>query len=180
MVNAAQFMMDRERLADNKRHSLRRTIEQSLLQGLISCKKCGYALYRTSTRTSTLKIHYYRFLGSDGWCYQNNSQCNCRPIRQDLLDDLVWTGGKALEDPALINAELNRRLTTAQTTYPTKRQQETLKRDLARVNKSMERLKCDIFLDNDRYCGTFFPASRSGKILLPDINRISPNTFAFR
>ena len=57
-----------------------------------------------------------------------------------LLDDLVWTGGKALEDPALINAELNRRLTMAQTTYPTKRQQETLKRDLARVNKSMERL----------------------------------------
>ncbi|MDO9112061.1 MAG: hypothetical protein Q7U40_15485, partial [Desulfatirhabdiaceae bacterium] len=45
-----------------------------------------------------------------------------------------------MEDPELINAELNRRLTVASTTGPTRRRQETLERNLSRVNKSMERL----------------------------------------
>jgi site-specific DNA recombinase len=107
----------------------------------MSCKKCGYALYRTSTQTSARKIFYYRCLGSDGWRYQGGPQCNSRPIRQDLLDDLVWTEVvRLLEDPELINAELNRRLTVARTTGPTRRRQETLERNLSRVNKSMERL----------------------------------------
>jgi site-specific DNA recombinase len=141
IVTEETFMMAQERLAENKRLSLRRTIEHSLLQGLMSCKKCGYALYRTSTKTSARKIYYYRCLGSDGWRYQGGPQCNSRPIRQDLLDDLVWTEVvRLLEDPTLINAELNRRLTVARTSDPTKRRQETLERDLARVIKSMERL----------------------------------------
>jgi hypothetical protein len=33
-----------ERLADNKRFAPRRTIEPSIVQGLVSCRKCGYAL----------------------------------------------------------------------------------------------------------------------------------------
>ena len=128
-------------MADNKQLSLRRTIEPSLLQGLVSCKKCGYALYRTSTRTSARKIHYYRCLGSDGWRYLGGSQCDSRPIRQDLLDSLVWTEVvKLLEDPTLINAELNRRLAAARATEPTRRRQETLERDLTRVTRGMERL----------------------------------------
>ena len=36
----------------NKRLSGRRTVEPSLLQGLLVCPSYGYVLYRTSTRTS--------------------------------------------------------------------------------------------------------------------------------
>jgi hypothetical protein len=39
-----------------------RTIEPSICQGIVSCSKCGYALYRTSTRSSARKIYYYRCL----------------------------------------------------------------------------------------------------------------------
>ena len=42
--------------------------------------------------------------------------------------------------PRLIDDELNRRLEAAQNAAPTKRRQDALQRDLARVRKSMERL----------------------------------------
>src|SRR5262245_44665130 len=30
----------------------------SIVQGLIACRKCGFAFYRTSTRSSARKIHF--------------------------------------------------------------------------------------------------------------------------
>ncbi len=47
---------------------------------------------------------------------------------------------RLLEDPTLIQNELNRRMEAARDSSPTKRRQETLNRDLIRVRKSMERL----------------------------------------
>lgn len=79
-----------------------------------SCRKCGYALHRTSTRSSARKIHYYRCLGSDGWRHLGGSVCDSRPIRQDLLNHIVWQEVIWLiEDPGLITAELDRRLDAA-------------------------------------------------------------------
>jgi site-specific DNA recombinase len=64
-----------------------------------------------------------------------------RPIRQDLLDDLVWTEvRRLLEDPALIGQEIDRRLDAARTTSPTRRREAELDREVARLRKSMERL----------------------------------------
>ncbi|RUW95399.1 recombinase family protein, partial [Mesorhizobium sp. M2A.F.Ca.ET.037.01.1.1] len=65
IVMEETFALAAERLTDNKRFAPRRTIEPSIVQGLVSCRKCGYALSRTSTRTSARKIHYYRCLGAD-------------------------------------------------------------------------------------------------------------------
>jgi len=47
---------------------------------------------------------------------------------------------KLLENPNLIQDELNRRLDVARKASPTKRRQEVLQRDLTRVRKSIERL----------------------------------------
>jgi site-specific DNA recombinase len=47
---------------------------------------------------------------------------------------------RLLEDPTLLQAELDRRLHAAQTTDPLKRREEALRRDQARLTKSMERL----------------------------------------
>lgn len=133
--------MAAERLTDNKRFAPRRTIEPSIVQGLVSCRKCGYALSRTSTRTTTRKIHYYRCLGADGWRHLGGSLCDSRPIRQDLLDEVVWRQVmRLIEDPTLIRAELDRRLDAARAAEPTKRRQEALERECVRVSKSMERL----------------------------------------
>jgi site-specific DNA recombinase len=141
IVSDEIFALAQELLTTNKTHAPRRTIEPSLCQGMISCRKCGYALYRTSTRTSARKIHYYRCLGSDGWRYLNGAVCDNPPIREELLDQVVWNEiVKLLENPRLIEEELNRRLEAAHKASPTQRRQESLQRDLTRVRKSIERL----------------------------------------
>ena len=69
------------------------------------------------------------------------SVCDCRPIRQDLLDQIVWQEVvRLIEDPTLIQAELDRRLDAARGAEPTKRRQDALERELTRIRKSMERL----------------------------------------
>src|SRR5215510_9877691 len=109
IINEETFAIAQELLTANKLHAPRRTIEPSICQGMVSCSKCGYALYRTSTRSSARKIHYYRCLGSDAWRHLNGPVCNNRPVRQDLLDQVVWTEiVKLLEAPRLIDDELNR------------------------------------------------------------------------
>jgi site-specific DNA recombinase len=65
LVSDATFARAQEQLERNKRHSPRRTIEPTLLQGMLVCERCGYALYRTSTHTSRRRLYYYRCLGAD-------------------------------------------------------------------------------------------------------------------
>ena len=141
IVDEPTFARAQELLQENKVHAPRRTIEPSLVQGLVSCQKCGYALSRASARTSARKIHYYRCIGSDGWRHLGGPRCDTRPVRQDLLDEVVWTEViRLLEDPALIQQELDRRLAAAQAADPTKTRTQAVERDLAQVGKSMERL----------------------------------------
>ncbi len=86
-------------------------------------------------------IHYYRCLGSDAWRHLGGPVCDNRPVRQDLLDRVVWSEIiRLLEDPGLIQSELDRRLAAARTSDPTQRWEKALQRDLMRIRKSMERL----------------------------------------
>lgn len=141
LVSEETFALAQEKLIYNKLYGPRRTIEPSILQGLVHCRQCSYALYRTSTRSSARKIYYYRCLGSDAYRHAGKAICDQKPIRQDLLDQLVWDEIlRLLEDPALIQNELHRRLEAARDASPAKRRLEMLNRDLIRVRKSMERL----------------------------------------
>ena len=141
IVSEETFALAQERLEANKAHAPRRTVTPSVVQGLVSCAKCGYALYRTSTRSSARAIHYYRCLGSDAWRRLSGSVCNNRPVRQDLLDEVVWTEVvRLLENPQLIQNELERRLAAAREADPTKRHEEALRRELVRIRKSIDRL----------------------------------------
>ena len=141
LVSEETFALSQEKLTYNKQHGLRRTIEPSILQGLVHCRQCSYALYRNSSRTSVRKIYYYRCTGSDAYRHGGKALCDEKPIRQDLLDQLVWNEILyLLESPTLIQNELDRRLEAARDSSPTKRRLETLNRDLIRVRKSMERL----------------------------------------
>jgi site-specific DNA recombinase len=141
IISEETFALAQERLEANKTHAPRRTITPSVVQGLVSCAKCGYALYRTSTRSSARTIYYYRCLGSDAWRRLSGSVCNNRPVRQDLLDQVVWREVmRLLEDPQLIQSELERRLAAARQADPTKRREESLQRELVRIRKSIDRL----------------------------------------
>ena len=62
-------------------------------------------------------------------------------MRQDLLDQIVWTEVvRLLEEPQLIQSEIERRLAAAREADPAKRREETLRRELVRIRKSTDRL----------------------------------------
>jgi site-specific DNA recombinase len=144
LVSDDSFARAQELLQENKIRSRRRTIEPSIVQGLVSCRKCGYAFSRTSTRTSARKIHYYKCIGSEGWRKLGGPVCdNGRLVRQDLLDQIVWAEViRLLEDPTLIQQELDRRLAAARSSDPTQKREQSLQRELVHVGKSIERLLC--------------------------------------
>ncbi|MGI9304159.1 MAG: recombinase family protein [Gammaproteobacteria bacterium] len=141
LVNDTTFERAQELLEQNKNRSPRRTKEPTLLQGILACSDCGYAYYRTSTRTSKHQLYYYRCLGSDDYRYVNGRVCDNRPIQQDYLDDLVWQHvTELLENPELIQAEINRRIEAAKQSAPAKRRQDTIQKELSRVRNGAARL----------------------------------------
>jgi site-specific DNA recombinase len=142
LVSEESFGRAQELLHKNKIHSRRRTITPSIVQGLVSCQKCGYAFSRTSTRTSARKIHYYKCIGSDGWRKLGGPVCdNGRFVRQDLLDQIVWAEVvRLLEDPTLIQQELDRRLLAARSSDPTKKREQSAQKELIRITNNIERI----------------------------------------
>src|SRR5207253_5221982 len=142
LVTEESFARAQELLRENKVRSRRRTIAPSVVQGLVSCQKCGYAFSRTSTQTSARKIHYYKCIGSDSWRKLGGPVCNNgRFVRQDLLDQIVWAEViRLLEEPALIQQELDRRLAAARSSDPTRKHEQSLQRELTHVGKGIERL----------------------------------------
>jgi site-specific DNA recombinase len=141
LVSEESFARAQELLHENKIRSRRRTITPSVVQGLVSCQKCGYAFSRTSTHTTARKLHYYKCIGSDSWRKLGGPVCDNRMVRQDLLDQIVWAEViRLLEDPTLIQQELDRRLTAARSSNPTKKREQSMHRELIRVGKGIERL----------------------------------------
>jgi site-specific DNA recombinase len=130
-----------EQLRKNTHHSPRRTMEPTLLQGMLVCQQCGYGLYRSSTRTSKQKLNYYRCTGSDGYRRLKGPVCTNRPVRQDSLDQFVWDEMiRLLDDPALVQTEIDRRREAARQANPLRKREEELRREQARLEKSIERL----------------------------------------
>jgi site-specific DNA recombinase len=141
IVTEETFAAAARRLADNRRFATRNTIEPSLLMGLVACKDCGYAYYRTSTRTSTRKIYYYRCLGSDDYRYEGGRVCTNQPVRADYLDDLVWAQVTALlANPGLVQGELDRRLAELKSTNPANAERSRLELEATRTAKAITRL----------------------------------------
>ena len=141
IIDEATFEIAARRLADNRRFAARNSKEPSLLMGLAACQCCGYAYYRTSTRTAKRKIYYYRCLGSDDYRYQGGRVCENKPVRADYLDEVVWTHVTGLlADPGLIQAELDRRLNELRATNPATAERARLERDHTRTTKAINRL----------------------------------------
>ena len=132
------FARVQQRLADNKKFATRGSKVPSMLQGLAACAACGYGYYRTSARTARRKIYYYRCLGSDNYRYEGGRVCGNKPVRADYLDQVVWdhiTG--LLADPALIRAEIARRLEQSRTSDPVTRQRKQIELALAKTATSI-------------------------------------------
>ena len=139
LVDEETFDRVQQRLADNKRFAARNTKVPSLLQGLAACASCGYGYYRTTTTTTAgNKIYYYRCLGSDDYRYQGGRVCQNKPVRADYADQVVWDHVTALlADPALIRAEISKRLDRARTSDPVTKKRGQLEQALAKTTASI-------------------------------------------
>jgi site-specific DNA recombinase len=141
LISDETFELAQARLAENARFSRRNTKELTLLQGVLVCRECGYSCYRTCTRTTNKRISYYRCIGQDGWRHVGGRVCKSSPIRADELDTLVWDEvRRLLEDPALVQAEIDRRLQALRTEHPATKRRDALQRDLARAESAITRL----------------------------------------
>ena len=120
IVDPAIAEAARAQLAENRQ----RKREQSrgpgwLLQGLVVCRRCGYAYYGKATpglaerhRPSPFGYGAYRCIGSDGHRFDGQAVCTNRPVRSDRLECAVWAEIEAvLNDPQRIAHEYQRRLT---------------------------------------------------------------------
>ena len=141
LVAEDTWQQAQRRLEDNKRFAARNTKDPSLLQGICACSGCGYAYYRTSTRTTNKTIYYYRCLGSDDYRYEHGRICANKPVRADYLDAVVWDHiSGLLTDPALIRTEINKRLEQVRTADPATVQRQRLDTALAKATSSITRL----------------------------------------
>ena len=141
LVSEEAFARAAEKLSENRRFASRNTKEPTLLQGLLVCGQCGYALYRTSTRTTRRQAKYYRCLGSDGYRHLKDPPCECRPIRVEDLDELVWQQVMdLLEKPQLIHAELERRRQESLRSDPLQHRHGELTQSLKRTEQQIDKL----------------------------------------
>jgi len=142
IVSQSIFDIVQERLKSNKIHSQRNTRVETLLQGMMVCSECGYSLYRTYTETSAKnRIYYYRCFGSDAYRFEGERKCNCKPMRQDYLDNIVWKEiVKLLEDPGLIQREIEKRIEATKNASPLAHQKTVIEKQRVKLMQSMDKL----------------------------------------
>ncbi len=142
LITEEQHALAQELLARNSRLSPRNTRRPSLLQGILVCRECGHSYYRSSTRSKTGNVHhYYRCSGADGFRRPEGRVCRSRPVRIDEIDEPVWTQVLALlENPELIQAEIERRLQALRAERPVSHRRDRLERDLTRAQNALRRL----------------------------------------
>ena len=66
-----------------------------LLQGLVVCRRCGYAFYGKMARGTVggrrvAGYGYYRCTGADGHKFGGQALCDNRSVRSDKLEQAVW------------------------------------------------------------------------------------------
>ncbi len=142
LVSEERFALAQEQLQKNKQFASRRTIRPTLLQSLLVCQQCGYALYGTSGgRKPNHILYYYRCIGSDSWRHFHGPVCQNRPVRQDDLDELIWREVlRLLQDSTLIQSEIERRMQEAKKADPLRQREQDLNREQSRVRNKIGRL----------------------------------------
>jgi site-specific DNA recombinase len=118
IVCEALFDSVQEQLIENKKHARQRKRgAKYLLQGLLVCKKCGYAYYGKPISLSAGKgkrrsYAYYRCIGSDAYRFGGQRICSNKQVRTDLLEQSIWQDvSSLLKNPHRIENEYKRRLT---------------------------------------------------------------------
>jgi len=142
LISEETFALAQEQLQKNRQFASRRSIRPTLLQSLLVCQQCGYALYGAcGGRKPHGILYYYRCIGSDSWRHLNGPVCHNRPVRQDYLEELIWREVlRLVQDPTLIQSEIERRMQEAKKADPLRQREQYLDREQARLQSKVARL----------------------------------------
>ncbi len=117
LVSQELFATVAEQLEENRMRNRRsRRGARWLLQGLLVCPNCGYALYGIATRHRLadgrmVEHAYYRCMGRNGSRFGGEPVCDNRQVPVSDLDAAVWHDVcELLRNPAKVRAEYERRL----------------------------------------------------------------------
>lgn len=140
IVEIELFDSVQEQLRENQRRAqIRRKGSRFLLQGLICCAQCGYALCGNTRATPDGGEHgYYRCTGTDKYRFGGDRVCESTSVRIDLLDSAVWQQVRSvLDHPERLAQEYRRRMEA-----PHQRGDEltTTQAQLARLQQGVGRL----------------------------------------
>jgi site-specific DNA recombinase len=147
LIEPALFEAAQLQLEENRRHKREgRRRPGWLLQGLVVCRRCGYAFYGKMARGRasggrTAEYGYYRCLGTDGHRFGGVAPCDNRSVRSDCLELVVWNEIRALlEDPQRLTAEYRRRLDELHHGGDDREQAAALDRQIEGLRRGMGRL----------------------------------------
>jgi site-specific DNA recombinase len=144
LVDAALFEGAQEQLSENRRRYRRpQQGMRYLLQGLLVCQSCGYALcgrWKASPHRLGHGYSYYRCTGTDSHRFDGQRRCDARPLPVEPLDTAVWAEVCCLlENPARVADEYQRRL-QAMRNGPRRPELETVERQLTKLRAGTGRL----------------------------------------
>jgi site-specific DNA recombinase len=142
IVEAGLFESAQEQLAENRRRNRQRLAGvRYLLQGLLVCRKCGYACcgrwQPRYPREAGRGYHYYRCCGTESNRFDGQRRCDARVVAVAPLDAAVWAKTcQLLEDPARVLLEHQRRLEAART-GPRRLELEAVDRQLTKLRRGI-------------------------------------------
>src|SRR5215210_5489178 len=144
LIDTALFEAAQEQLGENRRRRRQRKAGAGyLLQGLLVCQSCGYALcgrWKASLHASGPGYRYYRCNGTDSHRFAGQRRCNAMPLPVEPLDAAVWAEVcRLLENPARVAGEYQRRLQAVRT-GPDRPELETIERQLSKLRTGTGRL----------------------------------------
>ncbi len=159
-MDSALFAAVQERLEENRRR-LRQTRRgaRHLLQGLLICSACGYAL---SGQTARGHYAYYGCSGRYSSEVAPRRVCPNRPQRTEAVDAAVWSDVCALlSEPERLREEFERRQQSPVTAKSTA-EKESLDKAIHKVKQGLSRL-IDAYTAGLLEVGEFEPRIRRWK-----------------
>ena len=115
-----------------------------LLQGLVTCKLCGYAYYgkaisNKAAKGKTRDYAYYRCTGTDAYRFGGHRICSNTQVRTDTLETAVWQEICCLlKHPQRLEQEYQRR--GQEPTSALQENQKTLSAQIAKLRRGIARL----------------------------------------
>jgi len=145
IVDQEVFEAVQEQLRENQQKArLGQRGARYLLQGLVSCKLCGYAYYGKAISQRAAKgkprnYAYYRCIGTDAYRFEGQRVCSNTQVRTELLEQAVWMEVRSLlENPQRLEQEYDRR--SSEPNSAMHEQVTSLEAQISKLRRGMGRL----------------------------------------